>query len=89
MAEIATGVLHNVGNVLNSVNTSAVAAREEISQPQIRPTWAKPPPWIQEHRPDIGQFLTADPQGKQLPEYLSGLATVLAEEQKSACTRAR
>ena len=30
MAEVATNVLHNVGNVLNSVQTSALMAREQM-----------------------------------------------------------
>src|SRR5882762_2050948 len=32
MAEVATGVLHNVGNVLNSVNLSATLIREKLQQ---------------------------------------------------------
>jgi hypothetical protein len=30
MAEVATGVLHNVGNVLNSVNLAATASLEKL-----------------------------------------------------------
>ena len=40
MAEIATNVLHNVGNVLNSVNISTGLGRperEEVQGPQSRP----------------------------------------------------
>ena len=32
MAEVATGVLHNVGNVLNSVNVSATLIAERLGQ---------------------------------------------------------
>ena len=32
MAEVATGVLHNVGNVLNSVNVSATLLRDQVRQ---------------------------------------------------------
>ena len=31
MAEVASGVLHNVGNVMNSVNVGASMAREAVS----------------------------------------------------------
>jgi len=35
MAEVATGVLHNVGNVVNSINVSATLIREEVGSIRI------------------------------------------------------
>src|SRR5208283_26211 len=35
MAEVATGVLHNVGNVLNSVSVSATLVRERLRESKI------------------------------------------------------
>jgi hypothetical protein len=35
MAEVATGVLHNVGNVLNSVNVSAGLVVEKINRSKV------------------------------------------------------
>ena len=35
MAEVATGVLHNVGNVLNSVNVSAMLISDRLSKSRI------------------------------------------------------
>ena len=44
MAEVATGVLHNVGNVLNSVSVSATLVGEPLETIQTQPTSAAPPP---------------------------------------------
>ena len=35
MAEVATGVLHNVGNVLNSVNVSAMLISDRLSKSRV------------------------------------------------------
>ena len=35
MAEVATGVLHNVGNVLNSVNVSVTIVAERLREARI------------------------------------------------------
>jgi len=84
MAEIATGVLHNVGNVLNSVNTSAVVLRENLQNTKSA-NLGKAAAMIQEHRPDLGEFLSTDPKGKGIPDYLSRVAASIADEQALAC----
>ena len=81
MAEIATGVLHNVGNVLNSVNVSA-----EVLVNRLRGSKRKDLNRIvlllEEHALDLGEFLTHDERGKQIPNFLKVLsAHLLAEEQ--------
>ncbi len=35
MADIASGVLHNVGNILNSVNTSSSLIKEKVEQSKV------------------------------------------------------
>src|SRR4051812_8670712 len=80
MAEIATGVLHNVGNVLNSVNVAACIVGEKIRQSKV-PALGKAVAMIQEHQEDLPDFLTRDDKGKQLPSFLGKLADFLAEEQ--------
>jgi len=82
MAEIATNVLHNVGNVLNSVNISASLARQKV-QASRSAGLVKVAALIQEHAGDLGDFLTADARGKALPGYLDKLATTLASERDS------
>ncbi|SFB03380.1 DAHL domain-containing protein [Pseudomonas simiae] len=81
MAEIATNVLHNVGNVLNSVNISA-----ELVTRKLRSSKAlglgKAMQLINEHKADLGTFLTEDEKGKLLPGYLNQLVDAIAVEQQ-------
>jgi two-component system NtrC family sensor kinase len=81
MAEIATNVLHNVGNVLNSVNISA-----ELVTRKLRTSKAlglgKAMQLINEHRGDLGTFITEDEKGKLLPDYLNQLVEAIATEQQ-------
>ena len=79
MAEVATDVLHNVGNVLNSVNVSAGLVNEKIRGSRV-PGLAKATALMSEHADDLGTFITQDERGKQLPGYLTKLAEHLAEE---------
>jgi PAS domain S-box-containing protein len=80
MAEVATSVLHNVGNVLNSVNVSSSVIAEKIRKSKAS-SLAKVVALIKEHENDLGNFFANDPKGKQLPGYLASLATHLAQEQ--------
>jgi DNA-binding response OmpR family regulator len=81
MAEIATTVLHNVGNVLNSVNISA-----ELVSSQMRTSKAqglgKVAQLMNQHVNDLSDFLTRDHKGKMLPDYLLKLAEVVTAEQQ-------
>ena len=82
MAEIATNVLHNVGNVLNSVNISA-----ELVTRKLRSSKAlglgKAMQLINEHQADLCAFLTLDEKGKLLPGYLNQLVDAIAVEQQA------
>src|SRR6267378_3641457 len=80
MAEVATGVLHNVGNVLNSVNVSTTLVSENLKRSKAG-NLARVAAMFREHAADLGAFLTADPKGKQLPAYLGQLAEHLTGEQ--------
>ncbi|MFZ2853591.1 MAG: ATP-binding protein [Rhodocyclaceae bacterium] len=82
MAEIATNVLHNVGNVLNSVNVSAGVLGSQVRASKAQGL-ARVVQMIDEHAADLGDFLTRDEKGKRLPDYLGKLAGALAAEQQS------
>ncbi len=82
MAEVATGVLHNVGNVLNSVNVSATLLSERLQQSKASSV-AKVSALMREHSSDLPGFIANDPRGKQLPLYLEQLAERLGAEQAS------
>jgi PAS domain S-box-containing protein len=79
MAEMATGVLHNVGNVLNSVNVSARLLSDQLKQSSIT-RLAKASALLQDHTTDLGAFLTTDAQGKHFPRFFSQLAHQLEAE---------
>jgi PAS domain S-box-containing protein len=82
MAEVATNVLHNIGNVLNSVNVSATLVLDNTRKSKI--TWlGRAVALLEEHGADLGAFLTQDPKGRQLPAFLSQLAGQLAREQEA------
>ena len=82
MAEVATNVLHNVGNVLNSVNVSASLVSERIAKSKCT-RLDQVAALLTEHAGDLASFL-AGPQGKHLPGYLGELAGVLVGERDSA-----
>ena len=82
MAEVATNVLHNVGNVLNSVNVSASLIAEGIKKSKCAGL-ARAAALLSEHAHDLATFL-AGAQGKHLPPYLQELAADLVRERDTA-----
>lgn len=82
MAEIASNVLHNVGNVLNSVNVSADLAMRQVRASKAQGL-ARAVQLINEHADDLGEFVTRDEKGKLLPGYLNQLVEALQAEQRS------
>jgi PAS domain S-box-containing protein len=83
MAEVATSVLHNVGNVLNSVNVASSCVADGLRNSKAA-NLSKIVALLREHEADLGHFITNDPKGKQLPGYLAQLAGHLAGEQTDA-----
>jgi Na+/proline symporter/signal transduction histidine kinase len=78
-AEVATNVLHNVGNVLNSVNVSVDLGLSVLDGSRL-PGLARAVALLDEHGDDLPTFLASDPRGKQLPLYLGKLAENLGAE---------
>ncbi len=76
MAEVATSVLHNVGNVLNSVNVSTTLVREKLQRSEIF-TLGRLSRLLQEHQSDINAYLTDDPKGRMVPGFIIQLADQL------------
>jgi signal transduction histidine kinase len=81
MAEIATSVLHNVGNVLNSVNVSAELVSSQMRASKVQGL-RKVVQLMNEHVNDLSDFLTTDQKGKMLPDYLLKLAEMVTAEQQ-------
>ena len=82
-AEVASNVLHNVGNVLNTVNIAAEQIATLLQGVGVEHL-ARVASLLREHEGDLGRFLTTDEQGARLPEFVSLLAHSLAEEHTAA-----
>jgi two-component system, NtrC family, sensor kinase len=81
MAEIATNVLHNVGNVLNSVNIS-VGLLVESAKKSKTSGLARVVVLLREHAHDLGEFITNDARGKHVPAHLEQLSEHLMADQE-------
>jgi C4-dicarboxylate-specific signal transduction histidine kinase len=79
MAEVATNVLHNVGNVLNSVNVSASVISEQVEQSRAK-NLSRIAAMLDEQGDAVGAFLTQDPRGKHVRGYLTQVSEHLAAE---------
>lgn len=79
MAEVATGVLHNVGNVLTSLNVSAAVIATGLRQSKAE-SLGKLGALLREHQPNLATFLTDDPKGRRVPEFLASLARHATDE---------
>jgi len=79
MAEVATGVLHNVGNTLNSVNISTTLVTDQLRRSRVSGL-AKATNLLRTHATELASFLTRDAQGQQLPPYLIAVSDQLVEE---------
>jgi PAS domain S-box-containing protein len=85
MAEVATSVLHNVGNVLNSVNVSTMLLLDKAKKSKIS-FLGKAVALLNEHQSNLGAYMTDDPKGRQLPDYLNQVSEQLAKEQQTTIT---
>jgi PAS domain S-box-containing protein len=83
MAEVATNVLHNVGNILNSINISASRVTERLKQSKA-PGLRRVAALLQAQGDQAGAFLANDDRGKQIPDYLATLGAQLVADQAAA-----
>lgn len=81
MAEVASDVLHNVGNVLNSVNTSVSVTHQAVKSSHCGAV-ARLAELLSNNRERLAEFLTEDPAGSKIPEYLAHLGGHLGEERE-------
>ena len=86
MAEIATNVLHNVGNVLNSVNVAAEMVRSRLRGSRLGGL-ARAVQMLDAHADDPAGFIARDEKGKLLPGYLRELSQVLERERQESLER--
>jgi PAS domain S-box-containing protein len=85
MAEVATGVLHNVGNVLNSVNVSANVLGDSVRKSKA-PSIRKVADLLEANKADLPAFFSAGGKGLMVPGYLATLAQQIDTEQQGRIT---
>jgi signal transduction histidine kinase/HAMP domain-containing protein len=81
MAEIAANVLHNIGNVLNSVTVSATLVTTTVQNSKSA-TLSDIVALLDENAADLPGFFDRDARAKLVPRYLELLANTLQEEQR-------
>lgn len=81
MTEMATGVLHNVGNLFNSVNISTRLVLEKLENSRSH-SLENVTKLLEEHSEDYTHFLLQDDRGKRLPQYLIQLERMIKDERK-------
>jgi NO-binding membrane sensor protein with MHYT domain/two-component sensor histidine kinase len=79
MAEVATGVLHSVGNVLNSLGVSASLMQSQLRESRVGNV-QRLAELLTAQGDQVGKFLESDERGRQMPAYLAKLGENLAEE---------
>ena len=79
MNEMATGVLHNIGNILNSVNISTEELAVTLKNSKID-GFRRAQDIVDGHKGDLAHFFTEHPKGKLIPGYYQTLAEALMEE---------
>ncbi len=80
MAEVATGVLHNVGNVLNSINVSATLVADRLRNSKLHEL-SRALDLIEQHSAELGEYLTHDERGKRIPGFLRMVASHMDRDQ--------
>jgi len=82
MADVASTVLHNVGNVLNSVNVAVHVVHELVHQSSVILVH-RIAELLKGHDENWEIFLTQDPKGKRIPLAIMKLGSHLIEEQQA------
>jgi two-component system sensor kinase FixL len=82
MAEVATGVLHNVGNVLNSLGVSATLVLAGLRDSRVGNV-QRVAQLLSEQGDRLGDFLENDPRGREVRGYLTNLGENLCAENRA------
>jgi len=71
MAEVAIGVLHNIGNVLNSVNISVTLVEQMLRSSHSKSkNLGKLAQLLDDDASELGRAARQDPRGRQVVDYL-------------------
>lgn len=81
MAEVSASVLHNVGNVLNSINVSGNMLLEQITHTKLNKL-NDLAIMVEENKDNFGHFINDNPKGKYIPEFLLMINDCQKQEQE-------
>ncbi len=85
MAEIAVNVLHNVGNVLNSIGVTTQALKSMTHRSKAN-SLQDAVALMESHSDHLAEFMTDDPKGQKLLPYLATLSNHLRNENQAIAT---
>jgi C4-dicarboxylate-specific signal transduction histidine kinase len=78
MTDVATSMLHNIGNVLNSLNVSMSFLKENINKDDIKNIIVVIK-MLNENIDHLSEYILHDKKGKLIPEYLTALANKISD----------
>lgn len=87
MADLATNVLHNVGNILNSVNVSVAVINETLKRTKLE-SLKQANQLVRENAKNLENFIINDPKGQKLLHYYVKLEEPLNREQEEIAEQA-
>lgn len=79
MAEVKTNILHNVGNVLNSVNLAVTRLTKRVKDSKIQ-SLERVAALVEENADQLATFVSTEERGKSLPAYLTKIAAQLSAD---------
>jgi signal transduction histidine kinase len=79
MADVATAVLHNIGNVLNSANVSLGMIKQNLKDDTYNKLFAIIK-MIKDNLENIDTYIKEDPKGKIIPRYLVNMGDALEKD---------
>lgn len=88
MAQVATGILHNVGNVLNGVNVASQNVSRRLRELKI-PSLQKLVDLIHANEHDLAAFLKEDKRGRAVVPFLLQLVQYFTAEQSELLAQMR
>ena len=81
MAEVASDVLHNVGNVLTSINVACSLVMERVRESRLAGLGTLAA-LMEEQGEGLGDFIASDPIGRKSPAYVAGLRDAEAADRE-------
>lgn len=81
IAEMANSVLHNIGNLMNSVNVSILSLQEQLNETKFS-ALNEISKLIRIHKDDLNKFISEHPQGNNFIDYISNVGEFWEEKKK-------